>query len=336
VALAVLIGAVLAAAALAAGAWKHGQDREVEVVMTSFGYSSAIEHLHDSFTANDDGKIIIPEFDPAFTELVEQEGREVWHNRSQAVLKLEMFIAYADSPDYAEEMLPEVYPNFNAACRAAAKAGQKLLPSVDLIDAYTKYCDDRIVAALEQHISGGGNIFPGGKQGFLRALLAELLAQPDKPGRDEAAEVIAAALSLGGDDPLRGAGALPATLQSAAAKRIERFQANPLSAKPIGIYGESPLLGRIFQRDRFLQAPFGTKLWSSRFSRVANYPREGLLPAVRMAQALKAKPELLAAYTQFLRLGNKLSDPSANLTLLDLLQYEQYFGDERRLAAELR
>mgnify|MGYP001769377851 CR=1 FL=1 len=154
--------------------------------------------------------------------------------------------------------------------------------------------------------SDGGSVFPGGKQGLLAELLAALLAQPEQPGRDEAAAFIGAAIMLGGGSP-----SLPPAVQQAADQRQQEFLDNPFRSKPVGQYTASEELKLIFKRDRFLQQPFGISAFRydkdspnyGHGSAAYDFPAEEILPAVRIAEALMQRPALLAAYEKYLRIG---------------------------------
>ncbi len=278
--------------------------------------------------SDDDPAFPGPPFEPAFTELVDSEAGQVYINRSAAVLSLDLI---SEKEGNNSELAAKLYPTF----AKALESDPYILPSLDMIDIYTKHTDDRLLAALEEHIHDGGSTFTGGKQRLLAAWLAEVMAVPQQAGQTEAAAFLAAAVMLGGGEPQ----APPAIL--AAAKRDQaRFKDNPFIAKPIGFYTQSETLKRIFMRDRYLQQPFGSELFTGVSGEAGtgaqHYPERPLGAALRIAEALERRPELLAAYTKYLQLAQCITNPNANFNLLDLLQFQQYFGNEAQLIAAIQ
>ncbi len=268
-----------------------------------------------------------PPYVKALTELRRDPHHELWYfNRSAAVIGLEV----ADATAAEKEVADRAFPTFRAAMGAASGLEGKLLPSVDLVDGFTKYFDDRLMAAVEKHVHDGSKIFPGGKQGLLAALLEEVLKQPEQPGRNEAAAYLAAAIELGGGQP-----EVPTTIADQVQTHLEVFMSDPFYCKPVGFYTESETLRQIFRRDRFLQKPFGTQFWAEPDLDGGFYLKEGLFPVVRMAEALLARPDLLQAYSTFRELAERLCNPEANLNLEDLLPCQQSFGDEKQLGRAL-
>jgi len=279
-----------------------------------------------------------PVFEPAFTELVSFDDKPAWFNRSAAVIGLDLL------PEKAEaggDKLARLYPNFAEAYAAGHSLDGTVLPSLDMLDAYTKYTDDHIVAAIEDRNHDGGSIYPGGKQNFLLALVDAL--NPLLPGRSEKQgqvdtfdfTIAAYDLGLEPDNYLEHGRHVGCSTVS----RKKEFLAHPFRSKPVGLYTQTERLRQVFRRDRFLQQPFGLEELNpgvTRFDPAYDFPHDKLIVAVRIAEALKQDPQLLKAYTDYLRLGEALSAPSANLNLLDLLAYEQYFGDLPKLAEALR
>ena len=269
-----------------------------------------------------------PPYDPAMTELMEGPfGRPVYVNRSTAVFGLDIV---NEREDGGSKAAAKLYPDFAAAMRA----GLPVLPSLDMLDVYTKQTDDALLAAIETHLHDGGGVYRGGKQGLLKDLLDEVLSAPADDARDEAAAFLAAALDVGGTQVK-----LPPGLSDEARKVRDRFLENPFNCKPVGIYTQTDTLKQIFQRDRLLQQPFNSRGFTGAAedgTGAHKYPGRSLGAAIRIAEALDRRPELLAAYGTFLGLGHRLTNPDANLNLRDLLDCKEFFGDEAALMEQLK
>ncbi|HAV43210.1 TPA: hypothetical protein DCX15_04270, partial [bacterium] len=224
-----------------------------------------------------------------------------------------------------------IHPTFGAAVKMTDSFDCDLLPSIDLIDGFTKYFDDRLLAAIEEYIHIGSSIFPGGKQGFLKVLLRKVLDQRDSPGRDMAAGYLAAAIELGGDKP-----EVPETIKKIAKSYLNTFMNDPCHSRPMGFYTKSETLEKVFYRDRFLQKPFGTEFWTDLALKEDLPPgREGLSPVIRMAEALLDDPDFRDAYTRFRTLKERLTNPEVNLNLEDLFPHQDLFKDEAKLSQAL-
>jgi hypothetical protein len=246
---------------------------------------------------------------------------DIYVNKSDAIIEIQI-----DDGFMLPDDMNRLYPTFNTARQAV---GSDFLPSIETIDAYTKQTDDSLLTELEQYIHTGSSICPGGKQGFLQELLKELLSAPAQPGQDTASAFIAAAVQLGGDQP-----SAPAPVLKQAQRIATDFLGQSMLSKPIGAYTGNAKLKRIFQRDRLLQKVFVASQGTGNPPAGNLYP-DGYMPVVRMAEALQRRPDLQKAYQAFLLLGQRLSNPCADLQLEDLLKYRQYFGDEAKLAAAL-
>ena len=264
-----------------------------------------------------------PAYLMAFTEKREgQFGDLCYFNKSVAVVGLDL----SEVTRSEEELTERIYPTFRAAKRAAESFECDFLPSVDLVDGFTKYFDDRVLAALEEYIHSESSIFASGKQGFLQALLREVLKGREGSGRLDAAAYLAAAIELGGGQRMA-----PKEVLSKASSYKKRFLKDPRNSRAVGFYTKSETLEKVFQRDRFLQKPFGTKFWGDRHADLKSYEPEGLLSMIRIAEVLQQNPNLLKAYSKFRRLAEKVCNPEANLNVEHLLAFKEFFEDEDRL-----
>lgn len=271
-----------------------------------------------------------PPFDPDFTKggLNNDYLRRFYINESDAVIELKI----ARVTEKEKEPAERIYPTFRKAVQAAKNLDTELLPSVEMVDAYGKYLDDRILAAIELHIHRGSSIFIGGKQGFLAALLKRVLTLPVDSARDEAAAFLAAAIELGGDRP-----DIPDHLRDEVKWLIDRFKKNPDLSKPTGFYTKTRDLTQIFLRDRFLQRPFAIKEEGTRSTKPDGFcAGTSLAPMVRIALALDSDPALRDAYTRFRRLAERLCNPDANLNIDDMFTFREQFSDFKALIRSLK
>lgn len=302
----------LAGAAVALAGCPGREMEKGEVIRSQLEPAPQDERLEDQH----------PAFSPELTQFVEtMEGEQLWFNASQAIIGLDMVGMIED--DAALE--GRIFPSFGAAL-AAAPGSAKPLFSLDQADSLAKYSDDRIYAGLELANHAGDANYPGGKQGYLRDLLQAVADQPDSPARAQAQAYLAAALSLGGETP-----ELDASLDAAVEQELAAFEQQPQYSKPVGFYTESAELQAIFRRDRLLQQPFGSEPISAN-----SYPQRSLEAAVVLARAVQSSPQLLAAYTAYLRLAELMTNPVSNLNLLDLLPYENLWDDPAALKQALQ
>ncbi len=232
-------------------------------------------------------------------------------NKSPCVIALDL----GETTTKEKKLCGRLYPTFGKAMKAARGFDCDLLPSVELVDGYKKHLDDRILAALEEHLSAGSCIFPGGKQALLAALLEEVLKRND-PDRDKASSFLAAAIELGG-----GRADVPQTVRSRARSLVQSFLRDTARSEPIGFYSESEALRRVFRRDRFLAK--------------AIEQDESIAPLVPIAEALSARPDLLRAYSDFRKLNERITNADVDLNLEDLLRHKALFGDAGALSTEL-
>ncbi len=277
-----------------------------DIIFADLEYSLDDDRLEDKH----------PQFAPELTQLAMlPDGTTVWLNGSQAIIGLDMVGMIEDDA----KLEGRIFPNFSAALKAQTSSPP--LFSLDQADSFTKYTDDRLYAGLELVNDHEDAVYPGGKQAYLRVLLAAVEAQPAEAARDEACAFLAAALKLGGD---------PATVEPAVQavvdQELQSFEAQPQYSKPVGFYTESEELKRIFRRDRLLQQPFGSTPYAG-----GCYAKRELAAIIVIARAVKASPALLDAYTKYLRLMEVMTNPVSNMNLLDLLPYESLWDDPAAL-----
>jgi hypothetical protein len=269
-----------------------------------------------------------PPYISGFTEpQTDARGGSLYVNKSGSVIGLD----YGSVTPEERRRADKIYPTFRAAQQGAKEFSCEFLPSLDLVDGFTKYFDDRLLAGIEENLHTGAGIFSGGKQGFLEAILEELLKQPPAPGRDQAAGYLAAAIELGGGDPK-----VPNAIKKISQSYLDGFLKAQRYSRPVGFYDESKTLQNIFRRDRFLQKPFGTKLWGGALPFEGGYAPEGLFPIVRIAEVVLRNPKFKQAYVKFQVVAEKVTDPEANLNLEDLVPLQPLFSDETKLAQAIQ
>lgn len=268
----------------------------------------------------------MPVFFPSFTRAVktDQYSDPVFINESDAVVELNLARVTKDE----REPTTLIYPTFRDAVQAARETNTTLLPSIEMVDAFGKYFDDRILAAVELHIHRGSSIFEQGKQGFLAALLQKILLLPADDARDEAAAFLAAAIVLGGDNA-----DIPNTLRDRMHAFLIRFQEKSDISTPSGFYTNSRALTRIFRRDRFLQRPF---IENPGLDPDGYFAGTSLSPMVRIAHVMDSEPALREAYNRYRRLAEKVCNPDANMNIDDLSMFREFFGDANALDAALK
>ena len=257
----------------------------------------------------------------------DSQGCFLYVNKSGAVIGLD----YGTVTPEEQSRADKIYPTFRAAKKAAKEFSCEFLTSVDLVDGFTKYFDDRLLAGIEESLHTDSGIFPGGKQGLLKAILEELLKQPTAPGRDQAAGYLAAAIELGGEQPK-----VPGTIRKISQTYLDIFLKDSRYSRPVGFYNESKSLQNIFRRDRFLQKPFGNKFWAGDLPMEGLYAPEGLFPIARIAEVVAKTPTLKQAYAKFQLMAANLTDPEANLNLEDLFPLQPLFSNEAKLAQAIQ
>ena len=262
-----------------------------------------------------------PPFLPYYTVGRQLDEEQFYMNTSRSVLSV-------DIPEFESESSTDhfsrLYPSFAAALGGRSNG----FGSLDMIDRFTKSSDDTIYASVEYAVHEGNHVFLGGKQGLLSALLKGILAQPASPQRELAAGFLASALRLGGGsaDVPPSAAALSKTITAA-------FEANKMWSKPIGFYAGDDTLEKVFRRDRLLQQPFGMGDETG----ISGQPPDIELAAMALIAAeLQSDPALLEAYSRFQRLAEKITNPTSNLDLRDMLPHSAQFADIPALRSALQ
>jgi hypothetical protein len=206
-----------------------------------------------------------------------------------------------DDPKLAAA-LSGLYPDFASALQAAHETETDVLPSIDMLDAFQKYTDDRVLAALELELSTGELVYPGGKQQWLQDLLVALAADAD-PARRNARAFLATAIRLGG-----GQVALEPQVEAIASGMHSRFMADKLRSTVTGFYGDSKDLEQVFLRDRLLQTVLGNASVSSTlFARPD--PATELAMLGEIDAALSGSMQLRDAYNDFLAIQAIVTNP---------------------------
>ena len=229
-------------------------------------------------------------------------------NFSEAVLQLGIGNLQHDDTAELSRALTGLYPDMHSAMLAAADngCGLSVLPSVDLLDVYGKYTDDRVLAALELELSGGSVLYPGGQQQWLQDLLAAIPLDAD-PARRNARALLATAIRLGG-----GQAVLEPQVESIAAGIRSRFLSDKVHSTVTGFYTQSEELKAVFLRDRLLQTEFGKEPAGSAYFGNA---REELDMLAEIDRALSGSIGLRDAYNDLLAVRSAITNPAEDLTL---------------------
>ncbi len=196
--------------------------------------------------------------------------------------------------DYTEEPLCATY----AEAMHVAQDDVSVLPSLAMMQHKAKVFEDRLMAAITEHIHFRASSLGGGMDALFGELLAAVLASPPQVGEDMQAIVhLAAGLQLGGAE-------LPPLSDEAerARQREEKtFLENEIQSKLIGFYVDSPALRRVFRQSRFFQQEIATAT------------------AIQIAFALQKQPELQRRYECLLALNQRLHNPGGTFSLADAL-----------------
>jgi hypothetical protein len=208
------------------------------------------------------------------TREVQSNGYRVRLDLSQQVLRLGIPKEYGWPDAAAEEKLvprlrdvPGASPDFVSGALLVQKA---------------KQFDDGLYAAVELAAQKGAGSFAG-KSALLSGLATRLARQSASP-TDRV--IVLAACRLGAVD----AGASPDVAPSVE-RALRDFLGDELASKPLGFYGWSPELERIFRQDRWLQRPLG-----------------GDAPRV-LATAIAGDALLRDTYSRYLGLVERLTNP---------------------------
>ncbi len=234
-------------------------------------------------------------------------GETVTLNYSQAVLSLDIVRPDEDEKEL-DAVLTRLYPDMASALRAADSAGQDVLPSIDQLDVYQKYTDDRVLAALEQELSTGDLVYPGGKMQWLRDLL-ETIPRDTDMARRRARAFLATAIRLGG-----GSLELTPQVQLISARMLSRFEASAAFSTVTGFYSGSAELSAICRRDRFLQGQAGMGALASAWFDTEE-PAEQLALMQEIDNALSGSIVLRDAYNDFLAIQAIATNPAAVASL---------------------
>jgi hypothetical protein len=221
-----------------------------------------------------------------------QEGHHVRIDERPAVFRVEVpaEIRLGDAPGTRPAAC---YPSL----AALAQAEGSLFPSIAVLEARAKRFDDRVYASVERLLARGQEGRLRARAQVLRDLLG-LLPETGDPATIEARAHLLAALSLlcAPEEDRGAAGPRAAAL-------VRKFLDDPLRSKPIGFYAAAEDLVRIFQGDRFLQAPVGPG-------------QEGDWLRV-LARVVASAPALRADYERWLRVAATLTNPQVHGSLVD-------------------
>lgn len=232
---------------------------------------------------------------------------------------------YEGEEGVQEEVL---YSNFYDA---VVDAEYPVLPSFELCGQRGKFFDDGMYACVEVNLEEGVDKLPGGKPGFIKGGLQNLLTVegevPDfaESGWKGAVVYLATAVLLGGyelDEEV------PDEIVDSAEDEKEKFLESPFFSKPLGFYNWSPELQTIYTRDKWLQKSF----FLSR--------REDFLTAYFIAYAFFNDDELEKQHKFLLqtysRLTNELTTVSVpyilkilgvDMGILDSNKFERIYED---------
>lgn len=161
-----------------------------------------------------------------------------------------------------------------------------------------KQFDDGLYATIEILAQEGTETFPGKK--LLLVGLARKILQESR--NDAASQIVLAAVQLG-QLPLE----VPRQSRESINGLVNQFLAVELRSKPMGFYTWNQKLTQIFQQDRMLQTPIKSQR-----------------DATSLLKTLEDQPQLLNAYSTYLRLVSKLTNPLAgnDLRAADSINWE--------------
>ncbi|HEY6078931.1 MAG TPA: hypothetical protein VIW29_09010, partial [Polyangiaceae bacterium] len=197
----------------------------------------ADDQLSDKHPIYDRERVVVEEFD----------GCQVTLNKSASVTRLTL----QSTGDTDDALRGKVFPSRGAAL--AALGGAPTLPTTEVVSGALKPFNDGLYAAVEL-AAESGQASRVNKHQLLLDLLAELTKRSREGVAAEqgpalaAAKHIATAFAVAGDTNAIDPGLLQHATQAA-----ESFDREAFLSKPIGFYGWTPVLARIFARDRWLQ-----------------------------------------------------------------------------------
>jgi hypothetical protein len=240
-----------------------------------------------------------PQYDPELTVSESFEGCEFVLNKSASVTRLSIQgLARGDSG-----LKDKLFPTRGAALKALGD--REVIASMEVVNGALKPFNDGLYAAVELLAETGENGAPVNKRGFFDALLGELVARhsadPANAPIAAATADFATAAQIAGSSSV----AVPSDLDAAVAERLKEFDADPIHAKPIGLYTWTPELETIFRRDRWLTYS-------------APEPTPDSVAAV--LGVLVDQPELETAYSNILGLYAGLTNPAMDYSPLDVLE----------------
>ncbi len=201
-------------------------------------------------------------------------------NASDAVIRLDVPII---KPDQNPERLV-LHPSYASAVKGA---GDRVLPSVNMIDGKAKQFDDGLYAAIDQAYYVGH-----GESMKSHLALIRRIADKAKKGTP-AADYLAAGLSLGDGS---------VELSSRAKSLAAAFRSREVLSRPIGFYTWNKTLSDCFRVLRFFSRPI----------RDASIPPE-------IARVLKEDDGLRADYLKAYTFYARMTNPLVGRTPLDLI-----------------
>ncbi len=232
---------------------------------------------------------LLSDKNPAFLpDLVDRRPEGSWRiNASSAVLRLDVPMLKPDADSHFLQLRPSY-----ADAMASAPAGMSVLPSLNVIDGKAKQFDDGLYAAIDL-------AYYQGLKPRLESHVALIERIHDRAPRDSsAAAYLAAGLQIAG-----------APVQTSQPEHVAswrtRFELAAMFSKPLGFYTWSPELVRVFRFMRFFQQPL---------------PPDKPDLTSELARAVGSDPKLLEDYKRVSAFYAKLTNPLANLTLVDALE----------------
>ena len=171
------------------------------------------------------------------------------------------------------------------------------IPSVQTIGTYVKQLDDTLYAGVERAVQDGLQPTLEPKRTILTGALQYLSDHRSVAG-DDAIVLVAAAVRLGGEEPV-----VPADLVAKVAALQSEFLASTMESKPVGFYTGSEALKQIWQQDRLLQRTPGDASTSC-----------------ALAAAIAADPVRRQRYVQLTQVYSRLTNPlhSSLVSMLDI------------------
>jgi hypothetical protein len=231
----------------------------------------------------------ITDKNPAFIpDLIDRRREGDWQlNASSAVLRLD---APMLKPD-ADAALLELRASY-ALAMAKAPDARKVLPSINVIDGKAKQFDDGLFAAIDLAYYKGLQSRLESHVGVIKRIYEHLAPE------SAASAYLAAGLKIAGSD-------VKTVQPDQAALWLRRFESDAMYSKPFSFYTWSDELTRVFRFMRYFQQPLP--------------PNPPVLIA-DLAHAVGSDKKLLEDYKRVNAFYAKLTNPSENLTLADVLE----------------